>query len=137
MAIAIIAFAYIAMIGLLPVGMANFSKAIDNSIGAQITQRLAGEALQTDFDTLTASSVPVYRYFDNQGNEVPKMTGSVYTAEITVVTPTKLPNSSTPPNPSLATVTIRLATNPGENPLPFAPASHLRIRTHTALVAKK
>ena len=47
------------------------------------------------------------------------------------------PNASNTASPSLATVTIRLAHNPGENPMPFEPAAKLRIRTLTALIAKK
>jgi len=140
MAIGIVAFAYIAMIGLLPAGMTSFNKAIDNSLGSQIMQRIATEAQQTDFDTLTGSSggtTVTLRYFDAQGNELIKMAGSLYTAEVTVLAPTTLPSTNIPGSPSLATVTIRLAHNPGENPMPFDPTAHLRIRTLTALIAKK
>lgn len=138
MAIGIVAFAYIAMIGLLPAGMSSFNKAIDNSLGSQIMQRLATEAQQTDFDTLIApATATTLRYFDAQGNEKTTIAGSLYTAEVTVLAPTTLPSTSTPASPSLATVTIRLAHNPGENPLPFDPAAKLRIRTLTSLIAKK
>ncbi len=136
MSIGIIAFAYIAMIGLLPAGLSQFGKAIDNSLGSQILQRIVNEAQQTDYDTLTATPVS-QRYFDNEGKELPTINGSIYTAEVTVVAPTSLPNTSTAPSTNLVTLTIRLVNNPGGNSTPFAPGTKLRIRTHTALIAKK
>ena len=143
MAIGIVAFAYIALFGLLPSGMSMFSKATDNSIGSQILQRVVGDAQQADFTALVNGGgglekrQPGYRYFDYQGIEVPSMHGSIYTAEVTVVPTTELPNASTPPSTNLATVRVRLANNPNENPAPFEPSLKLRIRTHTALVARK
>ena len=47
-----------------------------------------------------------------------------------------LPSTSTPPSASLATVTIKLANNPGHNPAPFASTSKVRYATYTALIAK-
>ncbi|MCE9612460.1 MAG: Verru_Chthon cassette protein B [Chthoniobacter sp.] len=133
--IGIVAFAFLAIFGMLPVGLSTFRQAMDNTVGSQIVQRLVGEAQQTDFPTLIATSVTL-RYFDDQGNEVTVSKDYIYTAEITVLAPTTLPNTSTPPTASLATVTIRLANNPGHNPTPFASASTVRFTTHTALIAK-
>jgi uncharacterized protein (TIGR02598 family) len=78
LALAIIAFGLVALMGLLPVGLAQFRDAMDTTIGAQIFQRVMGDVQQTDFDTLLASAteradghyaLPI-RYFDDQGNEV-------------------------------------------------------------------
>lgn len=133
--IGIIAFAFLAIFGMLPVGLATFRQAMDNTVGAQIIQRLVGEAQQTDFPALIATPTTL-RYFDDQGNELTADKDYIYTAEIAVVAPTRLPNTSTAPTTSLATVTIKLANNPGHLPSPFATTSKVRFTTHTALIAK-
>lgn len=134
--IGIVAFAFLAILGLLPAGLGNFRQSIDNTVGSQIVQRLVGEAQQTDFPTLTASTAPVLRYFDDQGNEMTSSQNYLYTAEISVQAPTTLPNTSTPPTSSLATVTIKLANNAGRNPSPFSSTSKVSHTTFTALIAK-
>jgi len=134
LAIGIIAFAFVAMFGLLPVGMTTFRQALDNSLGTQIVQRLINEAQQTDYPTLIATPVGPLRYFDDQGNEVTAIKDSIYTAEVSVMAPTALPpNTKTD---SLATVTIKLANNPGHLASPFAPTSKVRYATYTAFIAK-
>lgn len=135
LAIGVIAFAFIAVFALLPVGLNTFRQSIDNSIGSQIVQRLFNEAQQTDFPVLIATP-PARRYFDDQGNELPGIENSIYTAEITVIAPTTLPNTSTPPTASLATVVVKLANNPGHNVSPFAPTSKVSYGTYSALIAK-
>lgn len=133
--IGIVAFAFLAVFSMLPVGLTTFRQAIDNSLGSQIVQRLVGEAQQTDYPTLITT--PAYlRYFDEQGNEVTADKEYLYTAEISVTAPTTLPNTSTPPTGSLATVTIKLANNPGRNPSPFASTSKVPFTTYTAMIAK-
>jgi uncharacterized protein (TIGR02598 family) len=78
MAIAIVAFALVAMLSLLPLGMNRFRQAMDYTVGAQIAQRVITDAEQTDFDRLIASAetagerfyvLPI-RYFDEQGTEI-------------------------------------------------------------------
>ena len=133
--IGIVAFAFLGVFSLLPVGLSTFRQAIDNSLGSQIVQRLVGEAQQTDYPTLIATAA-YQRYFDEQGNEVTSDKDYLYTAEISVTAPTTLPNASTPPTASLATVTIKLANNPGHNPSPFASTSKVPSTTYTTLIAK-
>jgi uncharacterized protein (TIGR02598 family) len=94
LAVGVISFAFVAILGLLPAGLSQFRQAMDNSIASQIAQRIIMDAQQSDFDVLTdtahrqASSVdpfraktysssdaskstPLYiRYFDEQGNEI-------------------------------------------------------------------
>lgn len=133
--IGIVAFAFLAIFGMLPVGLSTFRQAMDNSVGSQIVQRLVGEAQQTDFPALIATPSTL-RYFDDQANEITVDKAYIYTVEVTVVAPTTLPNTSTPATNSLATVTIKLAYNPGHHPTPFASTSPVRFTTHTALIAK-
>jgi uncharacterized protein (TIGR02598 family) len=93
LAVGVISFAFVAILGLLPAGLHQFRQAMDTSISSQIAQRIIQDAQQSDFDVLTEilppakrdpnSIVPftsmVYpagggsravRYFDEQGNEV-------------------------------------------------------------------
>ena len=77
--IGIVAFAFLAIFSLLPIGMGIFHEAMDTSVSAQIVQRVVSDAEQTDFDVL--KDVPgnektgnyyvlPLRYFDDQGFEV-------------------------------------------------------------------
>lgn len=133
--IGIVAFAFLAIFGLLPVGLTTFRQGIDNTLGSQIVQRLVSEAQQTDYPTLIATAA-YQRYFDEQGNEVISSKDYIYAAEISVIAPTTLPNTSTPATDSLATVTIKLASNPAHLPSPFASTSKVPYTTHTALIAR-
>ncbi len=77
LALAIVAFAFVGLMGLLPTGLSNFRAAMDRTMGGQIFQRVLTDAEQADFDTLLATSkgsgeffeFPI-RYFDEQGVEV-------------------------------------------------------------------
>ena len=53
LAVGVISFAFVAILGLLPAGLAQFRQAMDNSVGAQIAQRIILDCQQTDFTTLT------------------------------------------------------------------------------------
>jgi uncharacterized protein (TIGR02598 family) len=78
MAIAVAAFALVALVSLIPSGLGTFRASMDTSVTAQIFQRYISEAYQTDFSELIPATVsegtPFYtlpkRYFDDQGNEV-------------------------------------------------------------------
>ena len=76
LAIGVVAFAFVGIFALLPAGMGVFRQAMDTSVSAQIVQRIASDAVETDFDELISNSpsgnyytLPV-RYFDDQGSEV-------------------------------------------------------------------
>jgi len=98
LAVGVVAFAFVAILGLIPAGMGQFRQAVDTSVCAQIAQRVINDAQQADFSTLIdepnlppspappaqdsfafriptvaftrASSARCIRYFDEQGNEV-------------------------------------------------------------------
>lgn len=138
LSIAIVAFAFVAIFGLLPVGMNTFRRAVDYSLGSQIVQRLVNDAMQTDYAELikVTPAAPSTRYFDDQGNEVTADNDYLYIAELSVVAPTTLPPATNPASPSLATVTVRLANNPAHKPSPFDPASGVPVATYTAMIAR-
>ena len=81
LAIAIVAFAFLALIGVVPSGLGTFRAAMNTHTAAEIYRRLAAEVQETDFDTLLDAKVSVggfqeqfyqlpLRYFDEQGEEV-------------------------------------------------------------------
>ena len=91
LAVGVVAFAFVAVLGLIPAGLTQFRQAIDTSVCAQIAQRVIMDAQQTDFDILIdRAGMPTgrttwdpyytfrapsegeeeFRYFDEQGNEV-------------------------------------------------------------------
>jgi len=107
--VGVIAFAFVAILGLLPAGLTQFRQAMDTSVASQIAQRIIMDAQLSDFDVLTnsaagqkdkrlASSVAYFRlpsysvtdkshalyirYFDEQGNEVVPQTTVPSTAEL-------------------------------------------------------
>jgi uncharacterized protein (TIGR02598 family) len=86
LAVGIVAFAFISLFSLIPLGMGVFREAMDTSVSAQIVQRIASDAQETEFDTLIDPArnggtsagdwfVLPLRYFDDQGSEV-KVTGT-------------------------------------------------------------
>lgn len=52
LAVGVISFAFVAILGLLPAGLHQFRQAMDTSVGAQIAQRVIQDCQLTDFDTL-------------------------------------------------------------------------------------
>jgi uncharacterized protein (TIGR02598 family) len=83
LSIGVIAFAFLGIFALLPAGLGVFHQAMDTSVCANIVQRIAGDAEQTDFNTLLNNPangnyfvLPI-RYFDEQGTEVKVLNPSV------------------------------------------------------------
>jgi len=83
LALAIVAVALVALLGLMPSGLTNFRTAIDAQTAGEIFQRVVADAQETDFDTLIQSGTSTekggtgsqfyrlpLRHFDNQGTEV-------------------------------------------------------------------
>ncbi|HEY3901407.1 MAG TPA: hypothetical protein VGM54_22550 [Chthoniobacter sp.] len=100
LAVGVVAFAFVAIMGLIPAGIHQFRQAIDNSVCTQIGQRVLQDCEQTDFNTLVdyahtyppivpgqptyfrapslvatqaaggASQGACIRYFDEEGNEI-------------------------------------------------------------------
>lgn len=150
LAIGVVSFGFIGLLGLLPAGMTTFRSSMNTSIGSQIAQRVIDEARQTDFDQLVegtaAGSIrelaPV-RYFDDEGNEVEEAEAgrSLYHVRRVVRTATPLPGHERT-LPDLATLVVQIAVNPGQKTL--APGAselwqsdgQLPIRNHTALIAR-
>jgi len=134
LSIGVVSFAFVSLFALLPAGLTTFRQTVDTMVTSQVVGRIINEAQQTDYPDLIANPT-TDRYFDDQGNEVAPA-DSTYTAEVTVLAPTSLPNTATPDSTSLATVTVKVANNPGHNPAPFGSGSRIPYTVHSALIAK-
>jgi uncharacterized protein (TIGR02598 family) len=117
LALGIVSFAFIGLLGLLPAGLQTFRSAVDTSVRSQIIQRICSDAMQTDFDTLI-SNPPADRYFDDQGNEIVQQK-SMYQVRVQIGSSTDLP-SSLEANANLATVQILIANNPAHVADPYS-----------------
>ena len=129
MAIGIVSFAFVSVLGLIPTGLTTFRRALDVSIGSQIAQRVINEAQQTDFSVLVSGSSSNPRYFDDQGTEVvptnayslsaTERARIVYWVNTQVQASTSIPytTGTSQLNGNLATVTIQVANNPGSVPI--------------------
>lgn len=132
MAIGIVAFAFVAIFGLVPIGLNTFREAMDTSVRAQIVQRVVFEAQQTDPKTLE-SRADVLRYFDDEGTEV-EPEASIYTTTMALLSETELPETAISQN--IMTLTVKVAHNPAHAPNPFGDDSKLHVTTHSAFIAR-
>lgn len=140
-AIGIVAFAFISVVGMIPTGLNSFHQAMDASIRSQIAQRVLNDVQQTDFSQLIKdyngntiengeTGVGYTRFFDQQGSEIvpaartmpPSLTSEekrriIYwvNTRVSPTTVTPYTNVSQPPeaaNTNLATVTVQISNNP-------------------------
>ncbi len=106
-ALLVVAFAFVPLFGLLPVGLGLSREAIDATVQSQIVQQLTAESLQTDYSSLTAlatNSISNPYYFDEQGNRVSATANPSYEAAYYVSTNTAIPDNQS--TQKLAKVTI-------------------------------
>jgi len=124
LAIGIVAFGLLAVIGLLPAGTDIFRQSIQTTVASQILQQAISEANETDFDQLIKDSagsaipagttgVKAIRYFDEQGKELAQPALAVYHVNTRVQSATDSPATPAFTNLNLATVTVQVAHNPG------------------------
>ncbi|MEI6071372.1 MAG: Verru_Chthon cassette protein B [Verrucomicrobiae bacterium] len=141
LAIGIVAFAFLTILGLIPTGLRTFRGAIDTSVSGQIFQRIVNEAQQTDFDTLVATTQTT-RYFDDQGNDVASAGNWIYQVNTRILPSTDLPDGTAGANANLATITVQIAKNPGNAALDltddnlWTTNSGISFLTHSSLVAR-
>lgn len=150
--LAVIAFAFMGVVGLMANGIDQFRTAIDTTVTAQIAQRVLNDEQQTEFSTLIDAAnlrdhrgdpeftfrapriaAPMLRYFDEQGTEVLPPTEGDFTAAdlarvVYQVNVRIRPQAQVPGEPDeegLAQVTIQIARQAGAGNLPFhtAPGS--------------
>ncbi|CAN5346321.1 hypothetical protein BH09VER1_BH09VER1_27950 [soil metagenome] len=77
LAIGIVSFAMVSILGLIPVGLHTFRSAMDLSVEAGIAQKLVADVQRTDFQNLQSTNF----CFDDQGIPVAPA-GAVFTAQV-------------------------------------------------------
>ncbi len=147
LAIAIVAFAFVTMSSLVPVGMKSLRKAMDTTIIANISQYMINDAGQTSFSTLVAQANaqakngPVTLYFDNQGRETTQGNW-VYQAAGIVVYPASFEGVGGTTSTNCLEYVVQVAVNPAHQNLPtqangqFQDNGQVPITTRAVTIAK-
>lgn len=153
MALGIVSFAFMALLGLLPAGMKVFRESMHNSVTSQIAQRVINESQQTDFSELVkdAGGSPItgssgrkaVRYFDDQAKELTSSQQSAIYWVNTRVSPGTLLPGSGQTNTNLATVVVQVALNPSLRNLDgqlrnnlWTSSNNVQVINYTALVSR-
>ena len=82
LALGIIGFAFVALFGMLPVGLSQFSGAVSDMVTTQIAQGVLASSRQANFTQIAAGT----NYYDDQGKQLETQGSgsSVYNAVVTV-----------------------------------------------------
>lgn len=122
LALGIISFAFVALLGLIPLGLDMFRNAVDATVEAQILQRVTTVARQGRFSQLdqlnrnaaqqAGKEAPDF-FFDEQGSEITdpnaiKELQYIYTAAVLLKPVSNIPAgaSSEEANPNVATLNV-------------------------------
>lgn len=140
-AVAITALGVVTLLGLLPHGLELSRKTSNELATTRIVQQLIGEVQSMDWSTLTTSSSPSNRFFDDQGIELTGGgdidTRTSYVAQLIVSNPdVKLPQSAGAGGyvqQNLRRATVNVAAIPDTN---FDFSAGKNFRSFTQLVAK-
>ena len=153
LAIGIVAFAFVALFGLIPTGLTMFRNSIDTSISTQILQQVTDNAQQTDFDVLvdqyTTKDKPyLVHYYDDQATDLgtSPTSNSIYTVYTKFTATTLLPystdggvtNTGVLSN-NLGRLQVKIVKDPGKKAFtgdPFSSNSTLQGSTFVAYVAR-
>jgi len=123
LAIGIVAFGLVGILGLLPSGLATFRQAMDTSTSSHIVQQVVTDLQQGSFTNL--SQQQSLRYFDEQGNALTAPVSAdgrhaIYYVNTVAQTPSTLPGGT---SPSLATITVEIVKNPSHQTLQRDPTT--------------
>lgn len=127
MALGIMSFALMGLVGLLPAGLSQFRQAVDVTVKAQIAQELTAMIQRTDYDSLAALGAPgspeIY-YYDAEGAKLPSSDNDshAYTAKTYVTSDADLSHLLAP----------TWASAPSGRPLNNVSAVRIEITSRTA-----
>ncbi len=121
LAIGIVAFAFVGILGLMPIGLTSFRKAMDMSTNSRIVQQVATDLQQ---GTNVLAQQPIL-YFDEQGDRIASATEADGTKALYYVNMVVAPSTTLPGgvSPDLATVTVEIVKNPENAALSRNPAT--------------
>jgi len=124
LALGIVAFGLISVVGLMPIGLTTLRNTIETSVSTQIAQVLINEVQQTDYNSLPPSQM---FYFDEQGNLLNSAANplKLYDVRLEVTKGTTIPGSLGTSSANLATLSITISPDGGQP-----------VRTISALVAR-
>jgi len=84
LALAVVSVAFIALLGMLPVGLNTFNRAIDSSTGTQICQSVVTQARQAQFSQLKTKYANQVLKFDEQGEPATDDQSAIYKAAVNI-----------------------------------------------------
>ena len=117
-AIGIVAFAVLALVGTLGVGTTTLGSAVSYSIQTQITQNVMGSLKLSDFSVLTNNSPAGWNgaqlFFDERGVSTTNPSQYIYTATVNITTPVTL-SGTTIENTNLALASLSIVKNSNTN----------------------
>lgn len=117
LAIGVISFCLLAVLGLMPVGLSTMRQAMDATIETQIVRQISGEALLTPFSQLGTTFSNKTFYFDAEGIEETGASDKTRYSAVTSLTNTAYPGSgdATGITNSISTLRLDLVTAPNVN----------------------
>ncbi len=109
MALGLLSFAVVAILGLLPTGLNTLRQAMNQTVEAQIVRSIGAQAVTTSFTNLATNDM----YFDDEGLPAATASQSYYTVSVTTNTPA-YPGSTNSINlaNSLTTLKITMVAKP-------------------------
>jgi uncharacterized protein (TIGR02598 family) len=137
LALGIVSFAMVPLIGLLPVSYTSFQASTRSVTTTQLAQRIFAELQQTDFAQLAGAE----SFYDVQGVEVGKTDSKkVFDVRVQIVDAMKLPTSAAVAagsllgNTHLKQIVVQVAENPGGRSDPYSSAT-VPVNTYCATVS--
>lgn len=133
-ALGIVAFALVALLGLLPTGLKNFTGTMNTAVGSQIAQRIFNDLQIADWGNIGSTN----RYFDEQGNELTSnqrtQVSCIYWVNVSTNAPAVVVSTT-----NLLSVTVFVANNPGgwqTNTTLLFNSTNANTMTFTALIGR-
>ncbi len=115
LAIGVVSFAFVGVLGLVPLGLKTSRQAIGINVETHIAQKISGDLQLSRFSSLTNSLFFETRYFDDEGGLLrnPSDPTRIYTVKAVGILQPTLPGGAAP-NPSIRVVNfiIEQKTNP-------------------------
>ena len=110
LALGIVSFALLSVVGLMPVGLSAMRQAMDQTTEAQIARTISGEAALVPFDELDQYAAKGPYYFTQEGTRQDSKGDVTRFAVSLTRIDTKFPGSSNAPNLSNNIATFRVET---------------------------
>lgn len=113
-AMGLITFCMVAMLGLLPVGLSTFRAAMEATIESQIVNQIASDAALMPFSKLSDFAGGSPYYFNEEGSPVQKENEATYWANLSLQTP-NYPDKPAGIGDDLANLQVKITTARNRN----------------------